>query len=194
MKIKGLTGTLNTDDVYQTMDARQPALEQCIAQSRRRLRWVNGAIKFGFKVAPDGTVAEIRTLESNIGHRVLESCLTATVAQTHFPEPDGDAVARFEWGLRVEPATSRVPEDADPAFLDKALKKHGQEILDECEVKRKERFAITAYVTRRGRIVSSGAIARPAEADEKVDCVLSGLAKLKLPKLKKEAKVSFELR
>jgi hypothetical protein len=195
VKIKGLRGTLNTDDVYQTMDTRQPALEQCIAQSRRRLRWIHGAIKFGFKVAPDGSVEEVRTLESNIGHRVLESCLVAAVAATHFPEPDGDASANFEWGLRVEPASARVPDVLDPEVLDKTLKKHSPKILDACEVKRhKERFAITAYVTRRGKIVSAGAVARPAQAEEKVDCVLEGLAALKLPKLKKEAKVSFELR
>lgn len=194
VKIKGITGTLNKDDVHQTMDARQAAFDACIQESRRRLRWVNGAIKFAFKVAADGTVAEVRATESNVGHRSLETCLVGAVAATQFPPPAGQATAEFEWGLSVVPATARVPEEIEPDVLSKVLDKNTPKILDHCEVRKRERFAVTAYVTRKGRVVSAGAIARPAKADEKVDCVLGELANLRLPKLKHEAKVSFELR
>src|ERR1043165_7751818 len=77
--VKGLTGTLNLDDVHQTMDERQNAFDACIEMSRRSLRRVSGAIRFAFKVGADGTVEEVHTTESNIGHRALEECLSAAV-------------------------------------------------------------------------------------------------------------------
>jgi hypothetical protein len=195
VKIKGLTGTLNKDDVHQTMDARQEAFDACIKESRRKLRMVSGAIKFAFKVAADGSVAEVHAVESNIGHRALEACLTSAVAETHFPEPAGRATAEFEWGLNVDPATSRVPEEIEAEVLDRVLRKHTDKLLEHCEVRRpKERFAVTAYLTRSGRVTSAGATARPPAAEAKVDCVLAELASLRMPRLKHEAKVRFELR
>ena len=67
--IKGLTGTLNQDDVHQTMDAQQPAFDACIGESRRSLRWVSGAIRFAFKVGAEGQVEDVHPIESTIGHR-----------------------------------------------------------------------------------------------------------------------------
>jgi hypothetical protein len=192
--IRGLTGTLNTDDVHQTMDTRQEELDACIMESRRRLRWVSGAIQFSFKVDAEGMVEDVHPTSSDIGHHALESCIQTVLAETQFPKPAGNASARFEWGLRVEPATSRPPDPMDPEALDKVLKKHGGEIRESCEVKRRERFQITAYITRKGRVLSAGAVPRPTAAAEKVECVLEALAELRLPRLKREAKVSFDLK
>src|SRR5262245_53469583 len=61
--VKGLTGTLNKDDVHQTMDAKQPAFDACIGQSRRGLRWVSGAIRFAFRVDAEGQVQEVHAVE-----------------------------------------------------------------------------------------------------------------------------------
>lgn len=194
VRIKGLTGTLNKDDVHQTMEARQEALDACIVESRRRLRWVSGAIQFSFRVDAEGMVEDVHAIESDIGHHALESCIQAVLAQTQFPKPAGNATARFEWGLRVEPATARQPDPMDPEALDKVLKKHGGEIRETCELKRRERFRITAYITRKGRVLSSGAVPKPTEAAEKLPCVLEELASLRMPRLKREAKVTFDLK
>jgi hypothetical protein len=194
VRIKGLTGTLNKDDVHQTMEARQNELDACIHESRRRLRLVSGTIQFSFRVDADGAVEDVHPTESNIGHYALESCILRVLSETVFPKPDGSASARFDWGLTVEPATARAPEPIEPDVLDKVLDKHGGEVREACETKKRERFTVTAYINRRGKVVSAGALAQPAEAAEKLECVLDGIKALRMPKQKKDAKVTFVLR
>lgn len=194
VRIRGLTGTLNTDDVHQTMEARQRELDACIMESRRRLRLVSGKIQFSFKIDAEGAVEDVHPIESNIGHFALESCILRVLSETVFPKPDGDASARFEWGLSVEPATKRQPEPIDPATLEKVLDKHASEVREACETKKRERFTVTAYINRRGKIVSAGAMAEPADAAEKLECVLEGIKGLKMPKQKRDGKVTFVLK
>jgi hypothetical protein len=194
VRIRGLTGTLNKDDVHQTMEARQNELEACIQESRRRLRLVSGKIQFSFKVDAEGAVEDVHPTESNIGHYALESCILRVLSETVFPKPDGDASARFEWGLTVEPATARAPEAIEADVLEKVLDKHGSELREACETKKRERFTVTAYINRKGKVVSAGALAEPAEAAEKLECVLDGIKHLRMPKQKKDAKVTFVLR
>lgn len=194
VRIRGLTGTLNKDDVHQTMEARQNELDACIHESRRRLRLVSGTIKFSFKVDAEGAVEDVHPTESNIGHYTLESCILRVLSETVFPRPDGSASARFDWGLTVEPATARAPQPIEPDVLEKVLDKHGSEVREACETKRRERFTVTAYINRRGKVVSAGALAEPAEAAEKLECVLDGIKGLRMPKQKKDAKVTFVLR
>jgi hypothetical protein len=191
--VKGLTGTLNLDDVHQTMDERQDAFDACIEMSRRSLRWVSGAIRFAFKVGADGTVAEVHTTESDIGHRALEECLAAAVASTQFPKPAGAATATFDWGMQVEPA-GKPPEPLEPDVLKNVLKRHVREVHKNCQMRRRERFRVTAYIAAGGRVISSGAVPIPARAEEKVDCVLEQVASWRMPKLDRSGKISFEVR
>jgi hypothetical protein len=194
VRIRGLTGTLNKDDVHQTMEARQNELDACIHESRRRLRLVSGTIKFSFKVDAEGVVEDVHPTESTIGHYTLESCILRVLSETVFPKPDGSASARFDWGLTVEPATARAPDPIEPDVLDKVLDKHASEVREACETKKRERFTVTAYINRRGKVVSAGALAEPADAAEKLECVLDGIKSLRMPKLKRDAKVTFVLR
>lgn len=195
VKIKGLSGTLNKDDIHQTMDERQPALDGCIGESRKRLRWVSGAIRFAFKVAPDGRVEEVHPLESNIGHRALEQCITDVVATTVFPKPAGQATAKFEWGLTVDPVNGRTPDDFNADRLEPVLRKRTSKIFRTCEVKRpREWFHVTAYIGPNGRVLSAGAVPSQVRAADKVGCVLDELTNLRMPRPKRCSKVAFELR
>jgi len=194
VRIRGLTGTLNKDDVHQTMDARQNELNACIHESRRRLRLVSGTIQFSFKVNAQGAVEDVHPTETNIGHYALESCILRVLSETVFPKPDGNASARFDWGLTVEPATARAPEPIEDDVLEKVLDKNASELRETCETKRRERFTVTAYINRRGKVVSCGALAEPADAIEKLECVLEGIKDWRMPKQKRDAKVTFVLR
>ncbi len=194
VKIKGLTGTLNKDDVHQTMDARKDALDACIVESRRRVRWVSGEIRFAFTVDAQGHVTDVHPLRSDIGHHALEDCLARALANTVFPKPAGLATAEFDWGLIVDPVPGRMPEPIEPETLDKTLRKRTPDIYKKCEARRhRERFQVTAYISRGGRVLSAGAVPKPKKAAEKLPCVLEQLAELRLPKQKKNGKVSFEL-
>jgi hypothetical protein len=194
VRIKGLTGTLNKDDVHQTMDAQQPAFDACIQQCRRSVRWVSGAIRFAFTVDADGKVAEVHPTQSDIGHHDLETCLIEAVAATVFPKPAGRAQATFDWGMTVEPVPGRPPEPLDDKVVARVLRKRRSEVVRSCEIRRRERFLVTAYVARDGRVVSAGAVPMPPKASEKLECVLEEIASWRMPKVDHRSKTSFLLR
>jgi len=195
--VRGLRGTLNHDDVVQTMDAQHGALFGCIEQGRRSARWVAGSIRFAFKVDPEGQPTDVRAVESDIGHHELEGCLTGVLSGTRFPQPAGRMLTRdFFWGMSVEPAY-REAEPMDAAELKKLLKKQSREVYKSCQLaRRRNRYAVTAYVSPRGKITSLGAVATrgKAKARAKLDCVLEQVASWKLPRVKRRSKVRFELR
>ena len=195
IKVKGLTGTLNKGDVHQTMEGQQHLFDVCIRESRRSVRWVSGSIKYAFRVDGDGRITALRPVTSTIGHRALEQCLTAAVWSTQFPKPAGRAAAEFNWGMSVEPLTSRAYEDANPRVLKRIARKQARQLFGTCEIRRRRaRFRVTAYINTNGRVMSSGAVPLPATAEDKVDCVLEQVQKWHLPKLKRASKITFDLR
>jgi hypothetical protein len=194
VSVKGLTGTLNEEDVHQTMEAQQPAFDTCIHESRRSVRWVSGAIRFAFKVDAEGKVAEVHPTESSLGHHDLEQCLIDAVAATVFPKPAGGASATFKWGMTVEPVPGRAPDPLDEKALDRVLRKHSRDVVRACEIRRRERFLVTAYIAQSGRVLSAGAVPMPPKASEKLECVLDEIASWRMPKVDYRSKTSFLLR
>jgi hypothetical protein len=188
-------GTLNLDDIHQTMEERGPALDACIQQGRRRVRWVSGSIRFAFKVDAEGHPTEVRAVESDLGHHELEVCLTDVLAQTLFPPPAGRTLTRdFNWGLSVDPAY-RPPEPMDATRLDKLLEKKAKDVYKECKLPRaRNGFQVTAYVSPPGRITSLGAVHARGQTVEQLDCVLEQLLAWRMPKVKKRSKVTFLLK
>jgi hypothetical protein len=187
-----LTGTLNTDDVQQAMAAQQRAFNACIEQGRRSVRWVSGAMRFAFKVDAAGRVLDARPVESSVGHRELEQCLTGAVSSVVFPNPAGRASAQFTWTVTVEPAGTPA-DPLDPKELAKLLRKQRRLIARGCELRPRERFQLTAYIAPNGKILSAGGFAVRARGAEKVDCVLEALGEIRLPKVSRRSKVSFRL-
>jgi hypothetical protein len=196
IKVHGLTGTLNKGDVHQTMESRQELFDACIQQSRRTVRWVSGAIKFGFRVDAEGRISELRPLSSTIGHRELELCLTGAVLQTQFPKPAGRATAEFNWGMSIDPITERFDENKKNSKpFARLARKQARDLFGTCEIKRRRaKFRVTAYVAPGGRVLSAGAVPMPASADEKVDCVLEQFRTWHLPKVKRASKITFDVR
>jgi hypothetical protein len=186
IKVNGLTGTLNKDDVHQVMEARQADLDRCIAESQRTLRWVSGSIRFAFRVDGEGRVS---------GHRQLEQCLTSTLATTQFPRPAGRATAEFAWGLSVEPAGGKPLDTLKSKSLTSLLRKQSRSVFKTCEIRRRRaRFQITAYVSPDGHLLSAGAVPSAPHLDDKVDCVLEEFSKWHMPRGPRSGKLSFELR
>jgi len=193
-QIRGLTGTLNKDDVHQTMEGRQAELDACIAEVRRRESFVHGSIRFAFAVDAAGHVSELRPLQSDIGHFALEQCLTTVVAQTPFPPPAGRATARFEWGMEVLGAYE-PSEPLDPALITRVVAKRSTKAFSDCELRRaKGRMDVTLYVGLKGRVLSVGAVPKKPIEDDKLTCVLDAIKHWPMPRPKRRAKVSFVLR
>jgi hypothetical protein len=198
IRVKGISGTLNKGDVHQTMEARQEAFDACIQESRRTVRWVSGAIKFGFRVDAEGRISELRPLSSTIGHRALEQCITGAVMETQFPKPAGRATAEFDWGMSIDSVGQKAFEDTDKKSskpFARLARKEARDVFGTCEIKRRRaRFRVTAYVAAGGKLLSAGAVPMPATADDKVDCVLEQFGKWHLPKVKRASKISFDVR
>jgi hypothetical protein len=194
IEVKGLKGTLNKDDVHQAMDARQRDFDQCIAQARRTVQWLSGSLKFAFKVDGQGRIAELKPTLVTIGHRALEQCLTQVVAQTQFPKPAGRATAEFSWGMSIEPVSGQTSNTLRANAVSGLVRKHKRELIHDCEVPRRARFRITAYVSTTGSMMSLGGTASPGAADSRFDCVLEQVSKWHLSKQKRMGKLSFELR
>jgi hypothetical protein len=192
VSVKGLTGTLNTDDVHQTMEAQQRAFNACIEHGRRSMRWVSGAMRFAFKVDAAGRVLDARPVESSIGHRELEQCLVEAVSAVVFPKPAGRASAQFAWTVNVVPVGTPV-EPLDPKSIAKLVRKQRRSIARECELRPRERIQLTAYVGPSGKVLAAGGFAVRARGVEKLDCVVEALGTLRLPKVPRRSKVSFRL-
>lgn len=192
--VSGLKGTLNKDDVHQTMDARQRALNACIQQARRGSQWVGGTLRFAFRVDHAGRVMHVRPLGSSLGHLALEQCISEVLRQTQFPAPAGRASAEFTWGMNVEPARGALLKPERSRTIAASVRRHRRELWKQCELPRRARFRVTAYVSSAGQVVSAGAITRPGPAQDKLECLIEELGKLRLPKQKRMAKVQFDVR
>lgn len=195
-KIHGLRGTLNHDDVVQAMEARGPALQACIDEGHRSQNRVSGNIAFAFKVNPEGTPVDVRATESDIGHEALEACLTAVLAEAHFPPPAGRTVTRdLSWSTGVDSAY-REAEPMDPALLEEVLEAHRGEAREACGTRGRFRYTVTAYSNRRGRVRSVGAVVYRGgkKARELLPCLLEQVRGWKLPRSKQRwNKVTFTL-
>jgi hypothetical protein len=191
--VSGLKGTLNRDDVHQTMGARQRELNGCVQQARRGAQFVNGSLKFAFKVDGQGRVLQVRPLGSSIGNYALESCIMQVLLETQFPAPSGRATAEFTWGMNVEGTQGSSPKPASKSVA-ASVRKHRRALFKQCEVPRRARYRFTAYVSSTGQVVSAGAVTKPGPFEEKLPCLIEELSKLQLPKQKQMAKVEFDLR
>ena len=76
------------------MEERQESFDLCIRESRRSVRWVSGAIKFGFRVDAEGRISELRPLSSTIGHREAVSVPRNTLFVKNLSFVDG----KYRWG------------------------------------------------------------------------------------------------
>ncbi len=195
MGVRGITGSLNRGDVQEAMDTRTDALLQCMNERPRGLRFIGGRIDFRIKVGADGRVCEARPIHSTIGYRRLEKCITEVVEQTQLPLPDGRDRTEIEWGMNVEPDRGRQTEELDPATIVEAMKSYAGETYKTCEIRRRDRFEITAYAGRRGRFIALGVLPMRSVEAEKLDCLVQEIKQgWKLPKLKYRSKATFTLK
>jgi hypothetical protein len=136
----------------------------------------------------------VRPLGSSIGHFALEQCIAQVLTETQFPAPSGRATAEFTWGMNVEGARGSKLKQARNRGVAASVRKHRRALWQRCEVPRRARYRVTAYVSSSGQVISAGAITKPGPYEEKLPCLMEELSKLQLPKQKQLAKVQFDLR
>lgn len=198
--VRGITGSLTAFEVDEAMATRGGALMACVQQRPNRLGHVAGDIKFHMDIDPRGKADRVRITQSNIGHPVLERCLTDVVASAPFPAPAGNERAEATWQMSVDPL-GRGAEPIDPAEVEEAITQHSAASYEACAIDRDRRFVVTGYVSSQGKLgpVSVLSVWRGARTYEdtpvELDCLAASLAEWNhWPRVQRHSKATFELR
>ena len=196
VSVQGIEGTLTAYDVRDTMDRRGEELGACYATTVERIPRIAGRAEFAIHVLRDGTVGAASYEHSDLGDRELEACVLDVVRGTKFPEPHGGE-ADVKWAMVLESETPGPgPEHWEPEKVRRVVNKRAAKLREYCELPAPgPTYRITAYVNRRGRVVSAGVISDVQDVVEHLDCIAEGVRKWRMPRPKEKlAKVSFDVR
>ncbi|MET0286630.1 MAG: AgmX/PglI C-terminal domain-containing protein [Polyangiales bacterium] len=193
--VKGIHGTLSPFDVKVTMEKQAKAFGKCHEPRARKVPALAGGVEFNIRVLASGEVADVHVRQSDLGDRVLERCMSDVIRNTRFPAPHGGE-ATVQYNMALAPGRKhRAPEAWDSERIEKVLKKNRGELLETCEVKRPGSITVTAYVSKRGKVLAAGVAAPDDKAADKFDCIADTLRTWSMPKPRKGiAKVSFPLK
>lgn len=187
---------MSSYDVRTTMERRGNELLACQEPRVRVVPVMAGTVEFAIQVDRQGKVGEVLVRASDLGDRVLERCISDVIVQTPFPPPNGGD-AKVTWTMILEPARAGMePELWEQEHIEKVIDEHLEELKTECDLPpQSKKFDVTAYVNRRGRVVSASVMARGLAPSEHLDCIVEKLGQWPMPKPKTSrfAKVSFKL-
>lgn len=193
--VHGIEGTLSNFDVRIAMEKRGLEFGACHEPRARRVPRLSGNVEFAIRVRPDGAVSQVRVRNSDVGDRPLERCFASVIESTPFPRPNGGE-ANVVWSMILGPARpGKDPEQWELERIASVLDKHAPELRETCAVPSDGTYQITAYVNRKGRVITAGVSAQTEAAPELLDCLASGLSRWRMPTPKKAklAKVTFAL-
>jgi hypothetical protein len=168
-------GSIDPGVVQAAFHRLQDKFLACQTRGLERLEVLSGNVKFFLRIGEDGT-AKWSYLEdgSDVGDRETQKCLVDVVMGTRWPKPDGgDAEARYSIEL---PAQGRPASDWSSDKVAGALGKSG-DAIDRCK-RGANGFHATMYVGPGGRVLSAGVVA-PKDGDEKAECLVHVLEKMK---------------
>lgn len=194
--VAGIEGTLSSFDVRMTMEKRGAEFGACHEPRARRVPRLAGNVEFAIRVSHEGAVNQVLVRKSDVGDRPLERCFTQVIEHTPFPRPNGGE-ANVTWSMYLGPARSgKDPEQWELERIAHVLEKHAPGLRESCGVPSQESYQITAYINRKGRVITAGVSTPRGAAPELLDCLASGLSSWPMPKPKKGvplAKITFPL-
>jgi hypothetical protein len=193
--VQGIHGTLSNFDVRVAMEKQNKAFAKCQAPRMRKVPALTGGVEFSIRVLPSGEVADVHVRESDLGDRVLERCFSEVIENTRFPAPHGGE-ATVKWNMALAPARrGREPEQWESDRVERVLTKNRRELLETCDARRAGAMTVTAYVSKKGKVLAAGIAAPDRKSAEHFDCIADELRSWSMPKPRKRiAKVSFALR
>jgi hypothetical protein len=176
LRTRSELGTVDPGAVQAAFHRLQEKFAACQARGLERVEVLSGNVKFFLRIADDGS-AKWSYLEdgSDVGDRDTERCLLDVVMAARWPKPDGgDAEARYSIEL---PANGRPATDWSSDRVAAALGKHG-DAIDRCKGGAGG-FHATMYVGPGGKVLSAGVVASRKDGDDKAECLVHVLEKLK---------------
>jgi hypothetical protein len=186
-------GSLDPAAVKRAFGQLNDKFMDCQRRALDRVEVLAGNVKFFLRIGPGGNAKWAYLEESEIGDRDTEKCLVDVVMEARWPRPDaGDAEARYSMELPLQ--STRPPNTWSSDKVAEALGKHG-DMIDRCKGGANTAFRATMYVGPGGKVLSAGVAAASKDGDEKADCLVKALMKMKgLPSPGSwPAKVSFGL-
>lgn len=192
--VQGIHGTLSNFDVRVTMEQQSKAFAKCHEPRARKVPALAGGAEFNIRVLSTGEVSDVHVRQSDLGDRVLERCFSEVIRNTRFPAPHGGE-ATVQWTMSLAPARKyREPELWDSERIERVLKKNRGELLETCDATRVGAITVTAYVSKRGKVLAAGVAALDDKSGEHFDCIADELRSWPMPKPRRGiAKVSFAL-
>jgi hypothetical protein len=154
-----------------------------------------GNIEFAIRVTPEGAVSQVQIRNSDVGDRPLERCFADVISATPFPRPNGGE-ANVSYSMILGPSRpGKDPEQWELDRIERVLAKQAPELRENCSVPSDGSYLITAYVNKKGRVVTAGVSAPTGGEPAMFDCLVQELRSWKMPKPKKSAlaKISFPL-
>jgi hypothetical protein len=196
LSVQGELGEIDQDATEKTFRGLQPDLMQCYKQGQKRVEYLSGDVKFFLRVGPDGGAKWAFLEQSTLGDRLTERCMVTAIVDARWPQPTGgEAEVHKEIGFDP-PSNVRKAVDWSPERVTATLGKHGADASG-CKAGASGDFKVTAYIEPHGKggKVQAVGVAPPAkDNDDKVDCIVDAVKKMKMPSPGSyPAKVSFTL-
>jgi len=196
LKMQSELGQIDPAQTDATWTKIQPALMRCYQDGQQRLEYLGGDVKFFLRVGQDGSAKYVYLIDGTLGNRKAERCMLDLVLGTAWPEPDGgEAEVQKSMGFDP-PGNVRAPSDWSTDRIAAALGAHSADFA-KCKAGTSGTFRVTVYVQpagKGGQVASAGVAPPDKDSEEKADCLVDVVKKMKLPSPGSyAAKVSFTL-
>jgi hypothetical protein len=187
-------GTVDPAAIKRTFSTLEGAFLDCQKRALDRVEVLSGQVKFFLRIAADGSARYAYLEETDVGDRDTERCLRDIVTGAHWARPEGGGEAEARYSMELPLQSARPPNDWSGDKIAHVLGKNGAAI-DRCKTGSEGAFRATMYVGPGGKVLSAGVTASNREAQDKADCLVDVLLRMKgLPTPGSwPAKVSFGL-
>ncbi len=193
MAVSGLHGTLSPSEVRAALRPRLAELTGCFALRSMSFEHLGGQLRMSIRVDGSGRVLAAHPEDSTVGDRDVERCVRRIIAEVRFPATHGGGEALVHWALSVEPPSAvRQAATWAPERVAHVVRRRGSHTLERCNAT--SAVQVTAYVSRRGRVINVGAASSEGHADEVLDCVARRVRAWRMPTARHVTKVTFDLR
>ena len=174
MSVQGELGEIDQAATDKTFQGLQPALMQCYQQGQKRVEYLSGDVKFYLRVGADGSARWAFLEQTTLGDRGTERCMIDAIKGARWPQPSGgEAEVHKDLGFDP-PSNVRKPKGGSSGS-----------------------FRVTAYVEphgKGGKVQAVGVAPPTKDGEDKVDCIVDAVKKMKMPSPGSyAAKVSFAL-
>ena len=192
MAIAGLESSITEQEARAALQPRMQELAGCFALRSGSLQQLGGRIRLVIRVDGGGHVVSAHADMSTVGDREVERCVNRIVHATRFGGTRGGGEAQVQWSFSVDPPPSvREPLIVDPERVAGLVRRRARTVVQACNAP--SGVSVTAYVSRSGRVLSAGAAAQSAMADEVLDCVAQRVKRWRMPANARVSKVTFNL-